>query len=69
LDLAAVVAHSLLGSMTVVASAAHVLERYGEMLTSEERLDITRRLVRHSEHVIGVLGDIARGLPVRGATP
>lgn len=61
-DVAAVVAHGLLGSMSVVAGAAHMLEHYGEALTSQERLDIIRRMSRHADHVMGILGDVARGM-------
>lgn len=61
-DLSAVVAHSLLGSMSVVVGAAHTLDRYGASLTADERLEIVARLVHHADHVMGVLGDVARGL-------
>jgi hypothetical protein len=62
LDIAAIVAHSLLNSMSVVAGAAHILERYGHTLAPDERLDVIRRMAKHADHVMGILGDVARGL-------
>lgn len=59
----AVVAHALLGSMSVVAGAAHTLQRSFDTLTPDERRAVLDRLVVQSDHVIGVLGDVARGLP------
>ena len=63
IDVAAVVAHALLGSMSVVAGAAHTLQQSFDTLTADERRMVIDRLVAQSDHVIGVLGDVARGLP------
>jgi hypothetical protein len=63
IDVAAVVAHALLGSMSVVAGAAHTLQQSFDTLTPDERRMVIDRLVAQSDHVIGVLGDVARGLP------
>jgi hypothetical protein len=63
IDVAAVVAHALLGSMSVVAGAAHTLQQSFDTLGPDERRMLFDRLVAQSEHVIGVLADVARGLP------
>jgi hypothetical protein len=63
IDVAAVVAHALLGSMSVVAGAAHTLQSSDATLTPDERRMVMDRLVSQADHVIGVLADVARGLP------
>jgi hypothetical protein len=63
IDVAAVVAHALLGSMSVVAGAAHTLQQSFDTLTPDERRSVVDRLVAQADHVIGVHADVARGLP------
>jgi hypothetical protein len=63
IDVAAVVAHALLGSMSIVAGAAHMLQHSFRTLTPDERRQVVDRLVTQSDHVICVLVDVARGLP------
>jgi hypothetical protein len=59
----AVVAHSLLGSMTVIIGALKTVERRGDSLSDEVRLELMTSAKQQSLHVAGVLGDLARGLP------
>jgi hypothetical protein len=59
----AVVAHSLLSSMSVVAGAAHTLEHRWDDLGPGRRADLLAMITTQSDHVAGVLRDLVRGLP------
>ena len=59
-DLLAVVAHSLLNSMSVIAGNAETLADYWDSIDSETRVDFLGRIVTQSAHVVGVLTDLVR---------
>lgn len=59
-DLLAVVAHSLLNSMSVISGNAETLAEHWERITPETRLEFLDRIVTQSGHVVGVLTDLVR---------
>jgi K+-sensing histidine kinase KdpD len=59
-DLLAVVAHSLLNSMSVIAGNAETLSDHWERLDAATRLEFLERIVTQSNHVVGVLTDLVR---------
>jgi signal transduction histidine kinase len=59
-DLLAVVAHSLLNSMSVISGNAETLAEHWERIASETRLEFLDRIVTQSAHVVGVLTDLVR---------
>lgn len=59
-DLLAVVAHSLLNSMSVISGSAETLAEHWERIAPETRLDFLQRIVTQSAHVVGVLTDLVR---------
>jgi K+-sensing histidine kinase KdpD len=59
-DLLAVVAHSLLNSMSVISGNAETLADHWERITPETRGDLLDRIVTQSAHVVGVLTDLVR---------
>jgi signal transduction histidine kinase len=62
-DLTAVVAHSLLNSMSVVMGTIELLQTHGEVLEPGQRAQHLARALAQSRHVTGVLQDLVRGLP------
>jgi hypothetical protein len=59
----AVVAHSLLSSMTVIEGGLKlVLDRW-ERLTPEQRGELLNAALDQALHVSGIFGDLIRGLP------
>jgi hypothetical protein len=59
----AVVAHSLLGSMTVIIGSLKTVERLWDTLDDARRTELLAAAREQALHVGGVLGDLARGLP------
>ena len=59
-DLLAVVAHSLLNSMSVIAGNAETLADHWDAIDAETRVDFLGRIVTQSAHVVGVLTDLVR---------
>ena len=59
----AVVAHGLLNSMAIINGAARTLRDSGEVLGAPQRAQLLSMIVDQAEHVAGMLGDLARGLP------
>lgn len=59
-DLLAVVAHSLLNSMSVISGSAETLADHWERVAPEVRLEFLERIVTQSSHVVGVLTDLVR---------
>lgn len=59
-DVLAVVAHSLLNSMSVISGNAETLAEHWERISQEARLDFLDRIVTQSGHVVGVLTDLVR---------
>jgi hypothetical protein len=59
----AVVAHSLLGSMTVIIGSLKTIERRWDTLDDAHRTELLAAAREQALHVGGVLGDLARGLP------
>jgi signal transduction histidine kinase len=59
-DLIAVVAHSLLNSMSVIAGNAETLAEHWERIDPETRAQFLDRIVTQSAHVVGVLTDLVR---------
>jgi K+-sensing histidine kinase KdpD len=59
-DLLAVIAHSLLGSMTVIVGSAEMLETHWSVLAEDVRCDLIAKIRTQSAHVSGVLGDLVR---------
>jgi signal transduction histidine kinase len=59
-DLLAVVAHSLLNSMSVISGNAETLAEHWERIAAETRLEFLDRIVTQSAHVVGVLTDLVR---------
>ena len=59
-DLLAVVAHSLLNSMSVIAGNADTLAQHWERIDSDLRAQLLQRIVTQSAHVSGVLTDLVR---------
>jgi signal transduction histidine kinase len=59
-DLLAVVAHSLLNSMSVISGNAETLAEHWERIAPDTRLEFLDRIVTQSAHVVGVLTDLGR---------
>lgn len=59
-DLLAVVAHSLLNSMSVISGSAETLAEHWERIGPDVRLEFLERIVTQSSHVVGVLTDLVR---------
>lgn len=59
-DVLAVVAHSLLNSMSVISGNAATLAEHWEGISIETRLEFLDRIVTQSGHVVGVLTDLVR---------
>jgi K+-sensing histidine kinase KdpD len=59
-DLLAVVAHSLLNSMSVITGNALTLEEHWERIDEPTRRELLQRIVTQSSHVAGVLTDLVR---------
>jgi signal transduction histidine kinase len=59
-DLLAVVAHSLLNSMSVISGNAATLAEHWETIDAETRVLFLQRIVTQSGHVVGVLTDLVR---------
>jgi signal transduction histidine kinase len=59
-DLLAVVAHSLLNSMSVISGNAETLAEHWERIGPDTRLEFLDRIVTQSAHVVGVLTDLVR---------
>ena len=59
-DLLAVVAHSLLNSMSVISGSAETLAEHWERIDAPTRLEFLERIVTQSSHVVGVLTDLVR---------
>ena len=59
-DLLAVVAHSLLNSMSVISGNAATLAEHWENIDVETRVRFLERIVTQSSHVVGVLTDLVR---------
>ena len=59
-DLLAVVAHSLLNSMSVIAGNAETLADHWDRIEPETRVEFLGRIVTQSSHVVGVLTDLVR---------
>ena len=57
-DLLAVVAHSLLNSMSVISGNAATLAEHWETIDVETRVRFLERIVTQSSHVVGVLTDL-----------
>jgi K+-sensing histidine kinase KdpD len=59
-DLLAVVAHSLLNSMSVIAGNAETLSEHWERVDPAVRAEFLDRIITQSHHVVGVLTDLVR---------
>jgi signal transduction histidine kinase len=59
-DLLAVVAHSLLNSMSVISGNAETLAEHWDRIDPETRTNFLDRIVTQSAHVVGVLTDLVR---------
>lgn len=59
-DLLAVVAHSLLNSMSVISGNAETLLDHWERIDAVTRAEFLERIVMQSGHVVGVLTDLVR---------
>jgi signal transduction histidine kinase len=59
-DLLAVVAHSLLNSMSVISGNAATLADHWSRIDEATRLEFLERIVTQSSHVVGVLTDLVR---------
>ena len=59
-DLLAVVAHSLLNSMSVISGNAETLAEHWERVDPDVRAEFLERIVTQSRHVVGVLTDLVR---------
>jgi K+-sensing histidine kinase KdpD len=59
-DLLAVVAHSLLNSMSVISGNAETLADHWERIDAATRADLLDRIMTQSSHVVGVLTDLVR---------
>lgn len=59
-DLLAVVAHSLLNSMSVISGNAETLAEHWDRISADTRLEFLDRIVTQSAHVVGVLTDLVR---------
>ena len=59
-DLLAVVAHSLLNSMSVISGNAETLLEHWDRVDTTTREEFLERIVTQSTHVVGVLTDLVR---------
>jgi signal transduction histidine kinase len=59
-DLLAVVAHSLLNSMSVISGNAETLVEHWDRVDPEVRREFLERIITQSAHVAGVLTDLVR---------
>lgn len=59
-DLLAVVAHSLLNSMSVIAGNAETLAQHWERVEPATRAQLLDRITTQASHVSGVLADLVR---------
>ena len=59
-DLLAVVAHSLLNSMSVTSGNAETLMEHWERIDEATRREFLERIVTQANHVVGVLTDLVR---------
>jgi K+-sensing histidine kinase KdpD len=59
-DLLAVVAHSLLNSMSVITGNALTLDEHWLRIDETTRRELLQRIVTQSTHVSGVLTDLVR---------
>jgi K+-sensing histidine kinase KdpD len=59
-DLLAVVAHSLLNSMSVISGNAETLADHWDRIDAATRADLLDRIMTQSSHVVGVLTDLVR---------
>jgi signal transduction histidine kinase len=59
-DLLAVVAHSLLNSMSVISGNAETLAQHWERVDPDVRQQFLEGIVTQSRHVVGVLTDLVR---------
>jgi signal transduction histidine kinase len=59
-DLLAVVAHSLLNSMSVISGNAETLLEHWERVDAATRVEFLERIITQSTHVVGVLTDLVR---------
>ena len=59
-DLLAVVAHSLLNSMSVISGNAETLAEHWDRIDAATRVQFLERIVTQSSHVVGVLTDLVR---------
>ena len=59
----AVVAHSLLSSMAVIAGAADTLRERADRLSPEQTSQLLDMIGGQASHVSGVLRDLVLGLP------
>jgi hypothetical protein len=59
-DLLAVMAHSLLNSMGVIAGAAETMKVHWDRLDDNLKLDLLDKIMQQSSLVTGVLGDLVR---------
>ena len=62
-QLLAIIAHSLLNSLSVIHGTAITLEQAWERLDDDRRQEFLATMTRQSEHVIGVLKDLIRSGP------
>jgi len=60
---AAVVAHGLLNAMAVISGAAATLRESWDRLGETGRKELLNMIEGQSDHVTGMLTDMARGLP------
>lgn len=59
----AIVAHSLLASMTVIRSGLATIVHRGDKLDPEQSTEILTRALEQSRFVSDILADLVRGLP------
>ena len=59
-DLLAVVAHSLLNSMSVISGNGQTLLAHWDRIPETTRTEFLERIVVQSDHVAGVLADLVR---------
>jgi signal transduction histidine kinase len=59
-DLLAVVAHSLLNSMSVISGNAETLAEHWERIDADTRVEFLGRIATQAAHVDGVLTDLVR---------
>ena len=59
-DLLAVMAHSLLNSMGVIAGAAETMKLHWDRLDDSVKVELLDKIIAQSGLVTGVLGDLVR---------